>query len=110
MTPEEAERLEGWRKNMKTQAELSSEEMGRTIVKQHNEIVKLKDHLEQGDVIMKELIKQDDLRKEELRVAHEANKYLIDRCKMLEEANERANKLIEDEANKRAKIEGDRKL
>jgi hypothetical protein len=41
------------------------------------------------------------LLKEQLRVADVAYNYWTQRCRELEEANERANKLIEDEANKR---------
>lgn len=43
---------------------------------------------------------------EQLRVSDVAYNYWTKRCRELEEVNERANKLIEDEANKRAEIQG----
>ncbi len=54
--------------------------------------------------VMRSVVRHIDLLREQLRVADVAYNYWTQRCRELEEANERANKLIEDEANKRAAL------
>jgi hypothetical protein len=68
------------------------------VVRPHNDETTWDQMLKERDDLERDVV----LLKEQLRVADVAYNYWTKRCQELEEANERANKLIEGEANKRS--------